>query len=185
MTKNLFSNVTVVVVCFLFQGCYLFQDPRQKNWHNEIGLASSKVIKATVKRVPFIVDRQLVALIGEPDFKLSPFELQELLIEDEPYRKRIMNEVWSDYCLAKRDVAQREVAGSDYAPGTDNWKESEEFNKCSLWLYDETKHFSKPMVWGWGVSEGFVCRIFFVEESNVVGGCPVIFWKPLRSLPQQ
>jgi|GEM_PF-5229310 len=185
MTKNLFTNVTVVVMCFIFQGCYLTQDPRQKDWHNEIGLASSTVTKATVKRAPFIVDKQLVALIGEPDFKLSPLELQEILIEDLTYRETIMNHVWSGYRLVKRDVAQREVAGSDYAPGTDNWKECEEFKKCSLWLYDETQHFGKPMVWGWGVNEGFVCQIFFVEGSNVIGDSSVIFWKPLRSLPHR
>jgi hypothetical protein len=185
MTKNLFTNVIVVAACFLFQGCYHFQDPRQKNWHDEILRASLAVNRATVKKSAFIVDKQLVDFIGEPDFKLSPFELQELLIEDEPYRKKVMDHVRYSYCLAKRDVALREAAGSHYAPVTNNWKECAEFNKCSLWLYDETRHFSKPMVWGLGYNEGFLCKIFFVERSNVIGDSSVIFWKPLRSLPQQ
>ena len=185
MTKKLLTNVILIVACFILQGCYCFQDPRQKDWHKEIGLASSTVIKATIKNVPFIVDKQLVAFIGEPDFKLTPLDLQDLLIEDGTYRKKKMNEIWSDYLLAKRDVAQRDVNGSDYDPGTDNWKECEEFNKCSLWLYDETRHFSKPMVWCWGYNTGFTCCVFFVERSNVIGANWVIFWKPLRSLPHR
>lgn len=185
MIKNLFTNFTLILLFFLLQGCYVFQDPRQKDWHSEIIRASLAVKRATVKNAPFIVDKQLVAFIGEPDFKLSPFELQELLIEDLTYRETIMNHVWSGYRLAKRDVAQRDVNGSDYDPGTDNWKECEEFKKCSLWLYDETRHFSRPMVWGWGVNTGFTCCVFFVEKSNVIGDCPVVFWKPLRSLPHQ
>lgn len=185
MTKKLLTNVILIVVCFILQGCYCFQDPRQKDWHNEIGRASLVVTRVIVKNTPFIVDKQLVALIGEPDFKLSPFELQELLIDDLPYRETVMNHVWSGYCLAKRDLAQREIAGADYDPGTDNWKECEEFKKCSLWLYDETQHFGKSMVWCWGYNTGFTCCVFFVEKSNVIGYSTVIFWKPLRSLPHR
>ena len=132
-----------------------------------------------------MVDRQLAALIGEPDFELSPFELQELLVEDESYRKKVMNEVWSDYCQHKRKLGKLH-----YVPGQDKWKECEEFRKCSLWLYDESKHFTKTLdknCWHrWFCApSGFTCYFFFVEDSNVIDATSVIFWKPLHSLPRE
>lgn len=180
MTKNLFTNIMLVGVCFFLQGCYVFQDSRQKDWHHKIMRASSEVTRVADKRAPFITDKQLVALIGEPDLKVRPLELEKLLVWDDSYRKRIMKEVWSDYCQDKRNQSSFQRA-----PEHDDWKDCEEFKKCSLWLYDESRHFNRPMVWGWGTSAGFMCDFFFVEGHNVIGATLVGFWRPLRPLPSQ
>jgi hypothetical protein len=121
---------------------------------------------------------QIETLIGEPDFKGPPGKLEGLLEGDESYRSKVFTKLWHDYCLAKRKT---DPSGFDCPREPARWRDCGQFNVCSFWLYDESEHFRKPIVWGWGVHVGFSCYCFFVEQGRVVGVSCMTHWRPLNN----
>lgn len=176
--ERAFTNTIIVFLALLYlDGCCGSGQLEQKDWEMKMLNAFFTVDKILNNKYPCLTKEQLVAIVGEPDLQLNPLELQEILINDNLYRKRVMDQLWKDYCRAKKEQPDFHCI-----PGSDRWTMCEEFKKCSLWLYDESNRFSRPIDRGiWCANTGFKAHFFFFEDSKVVGGAPVAFWEPLLS----
>jgi hypothetical protein len=178
MTKDILKNSILAGVSVLFIGCYGLQPRRQKAWHEGVIRVHSEAGLSVSKRADLMSSEQIETLIGEPDFKGPPGKLEGLLEGDESYRSKVFTKLWHDYCLAKRKT---DPSGFDCPREPARWRDCGQFNVCSFWLYDESEHFRKPIVWGWGVHVGFSCYCFFVEQGRVVGVSCMTHWRPLNN----
>lgn len=186
------QSATIMVILLgiatiFLAGCrkYSYEATKQEYWHKDHLRASIVEDQFRTYGAPLLVTEQLITLIREPDYKMTPAELEMHIPEDRPlieglnYREWHMKELWDSY---RRDKEQRQ--GSSKVITAETWRDSPEFNECLLWIYDESLHFSKPLHsddWlhclfcgKWG----FLVYIFFVEDSQVVGQDSIHIYQP-------
>lgn len=165
----------------LLNGCESHH-ARQQDWHNRVGRGLSAVESVARQGTSLLVDEQLIEIIElRPDFKVSPLEFCELYAEDDAYRNRAMNDIWTGYCQVKKQRQQLHCV-----EGPERWQDCEEFKKCGVWVYDESVHFDKPLRsddWLyclWCKKPHFFTVFFFVEQQ-VIGGAYLHHDKPFQT----
>ena len=172
-----------MVSIFGLTGCYDSPEvSRQKQWNEDLTRAETIENQFRYSGAPLLLTEQLITLIGEPDYKMLPAEFEKILPEDAPligglsYREWHMIDLWSSY---RGDKKQRQIYSKIIYVG--KWRDASEFNKCMLWIYDESQHFSKPLhsndwAYCWFCAKPmFTVSIFFVEEIQVVGHHSMIY----------
>lgn len=179
MSKNTLKNIILGATSLILAGCYMLQSPKKMKWHERMFIKVLCPMGQDGHMQPCMEVKELEATAGQPDFKVSPLELEGLLVDEASYRNEVFEELWLTYRQNKKDLLDFHCADE---PG--KWRDCEEFMTCSLLLYDESQHFKKPMVWGWGYRVGFTCRCFFVEQGQVIGSCAVQHWRPLKQAGQ-
>jgi len=176
------QNATITVILlgigvFCFAGCYRSSEIlEQEGWHEDLSRAHTVEYEFRDSGAPLLATEQLITLVGEPDYKITPAEFEERMPEDKPLMEGLsycewhMERLWQSYRRCKK---QRR--GDSKIITAETWRDSPEFNECLLWIYDESLHFSKPLhsndwlhclfcgKWGFSV------EIYFVEDSQVVG----------------
>jgi len=183
------GTITLVLLgvgVFCFAGCnYSYETTKQGYWQNDHLRASIVEGRFRSYGAPLLVTEQLITLIGEPDYKMSPAEFEQRIpkdkrsIEDLSYREWHMRELWESYRRCKEDRR-----GDSKMITGDSWRDSPEFNKCLLLVYDESLHFKKPLHsgdWLYGLfccEPAFWVHIFFSEDSQVVGSHSIETSKP-------
>jgi len=187
---NLNATITIIlsgIAAISLAGCnYSYETTKQGYWHRDHLRASIVEDSFRDRGAPLLVTEQLITLVGEPDYKITPAEFEERMPEDKPlieglsYCEWHMERLWQSYRRCKK---QRR--GDSKIITAETWRDSPEFNECLLWIYDESLHFSKPLhsndwlhclfcgKWGFSV------EIYFVEDSQVVGTHHTYTNKPL------
>jgi len=174
-SKVLYAGITLMTFCL--QGCCPSGPWQQERWHDNILRGTRAVEICRERGSPFLVDKQLVAMVGEPDYKLYPEELELMMTADDSYKESTMTLLYKAYCNIKKKRTGLSIFCKE-----NNWKESESFKRCMLWLYDETIHFSKPLPYcPFCAYDGFVCDFFFLEVSDVIGAIGIPHWKSLET----
>lgn len=179
-SRNRNGNITLVLLgvgVFCFAGCkYSYETTKQGFWEKDHLRASIVEDSFRSRGAPLLVTEQLITLIGEPDYKMTPAEFEGRIPKDKPsienlsYREWHMRELWESYGRCKEDRR-----GDSKMITGDGWRDSQEFNECLLWVYDESLHFKKPLHSGDWLYSLFCCEpafwvhIFFVEDSQIVG----------------
>jgi hypothetical protein len=177
MARNKLLFNSIILMSSYLQGCCPKGPWQQEVWHDDMRRGAFAVGICEARGAPFIVDKQLVALVGEPDYKLYPEELELMMAADDSYKEHTMKRLYEAYCIIQKD---RSDLNNDCKAS--NWRESESFKRCTLWLYDETKHFSKPLPYcSFCADEGFACKFFFLEGSSVIGAAGEHRWKSLAT----
>ena len=169
--------ILLIVSIFGLTGCYDSPEvSRQKLWNESLYKAANVEYQFRDDDASLLLAEQLISLVGEPDYKMLPIEFEKLLPEDEPsieglsYREWHMLEIWNSY---RRDKGQYRFYVKEMYVG--KWRDALDFSKCMLWIYDESLHFKKPLYSGdilycwFCMKPHFTTRIFFIEDSVVVG----------------
>lgn len=128
---------------------------------------------------------ELVPITGKPDIQTSPRLLCDVLLNRFPedmksqftkdQRTDICDGIWGVYCRVKADLAGRDFDDCIKNIG----KDDKEFLDSTLWLFDESKHFDRPMRWGWNKDYGYQCYIFFLDGDTVIASDGFAFWPPI------
>ncbi len=175
--------VTLLGIATIFlTGCnYSYETTKQGYWDRDHLRAS--IVESLFRSygAPLLVTEQLITLIREPDYKMTPAVFEERIPKDKPsiMGEWHMQEVWYSYrrCKGERRDSSEVVTA-------ETWRVSPEFNKCLLWVYDESLHFKKPLHSGNWLrtlccgKPKFSVNIFFVEDSQVVGSHSIGSTKP-------
>ena len=103
--------ILLVVSVFGLTGCY---DPpevfRQKVWNEDLDKAVTIERQFRDYGTPLLLTEQLIALIGEPDYKMFPTEFEKILPDDAPpinglsYSEWHMIDLWCAYRQAKKQL---------------------------------------------------------------------------------
>ncbi len=174
MARRLTSKVLFMLL-LASSGIFGCADPMQLRWH-----ATQTSVAATVGNIArenkdHLLDTvQLEQLLhAAPDFVGTPGELEELLAPEKDYRDRIMYNSFHAY-LQYKGGAFGDLLGDR------SWSAHTGFMECTLWIYDESAHFDRPLP---GCAPlGFSADVFFIEKGKVIGTWPLVGWKPLRTL---
>jgi len=162
-----------------FGGCYLFQTSRQKQWHQDFVSLEARVIGSEGRCARIMSEQELAAHVGSPDGIVSPPELYRLLQQtDQAYASEALSNLWERYAKVKSDL------GSDLTIHSNTgWQSCTAFEAGSLWVYDESKHFNKPIVWGWDTRTGFAAPVFYMEEGHVLFTWTFAWWPQIEYPP--
>jgi len=172
---RIFNEIIILFFPFLLQGCFNPERNKQINWYENTENAYVLVQKTVDNNAPYLFKEQLIAILGEPDFEITALELYNALPKHLSYSEKVMEDVWKAYCGSPLNRS-----GLNYVYQKNRWMENEEFKKCKLLIYDESKHFKKPLNWGFGcANSGFTCHIFYLDDNTIAGATYVTFWKPL------
>jgi hypothetical protein len=173
----LFSTITMLhLICL--SGCSRIPQ-KQLNWDND--LANVKIITSSLseKKEPLLLTNQITALVGKPDYIVTPVEYKELMVAEHSYKERVLSMICEEYCRARRGLPQYDC--SDFCRNG-MWKNNKDFNDCVLWLYDESIHFDKPIsdYYCRHVQPGFICWVLIVKDSKVMAILPISGGNPVR-----
>jgi hypothetical protein len=134
-------------------------------WHTKRLAILGQIMNCSQQ--PCLTSSQLVRSLGEPDSIIKPAELEATLRRfglGGNYLESAVNDTYSEYCRFKEPNPRCMCT-----KGT-TWTLCDAFKNCTLWLYDEAARFQKPIaIYGCIKNEGFVCEIYIVEDSNIVG----------------
>ena len=160
-------------MCYVFiSGCYCQYEKRYKEW-----LEPKHDLLFKLDDI-LITKEQCIHSIGNPDYIISPDEFISRLDFDDHIQETIIPRLVKGYLRAKGDKVNQNRLYSFY--------EDYEFHtNCSLWLYDESKHYKKavkPPMFTMCAYSGFSCFCYYVEDNNVIGGTVFHFWKPLNDI---
>jgi len=167
-------------------GCYWFQDPRQKAWHEQHWIANRRLsaeLREPPARRACVTRADLEKEVGAPDVVTTPEPLNGLLEAQAPETgtrtmepRHIMDLLYTTYRNWHRD-ARIPVSGSCQS----DWMTCPEFMRVELLLYDESLHFKHPMKWGLrGFDAGFTCHIYLAERGCIIKKAGVVFWPTLQ-----
>ncbi len=161
-SRIFYCLISLTFLCL--DGCYDSpQISKQKIWNEKLDTAAKVTNIFRYDNVPLLSTEQLISLVGQPDYKVKPSEFETLLNPniDVSIREYTMNEIWRMYLVFKKNPLLKK----------DKWQNSAEFTDCILWIYDESKHFQKPLPKEFfaGLKPGFNTNIFFFENSNCLG----------------
>jgi len=177
MTVSKVLYAGIILMAFCLQGCCPSGPWQQQMWHDDMRSGTHAVEICRERGAPFLVDKQLVAMVGESDYKLYPEELELMMTADDSDREWTLNQLYQVYCIFKKERSGL----SNYCKES-SWRESESFKQCMLWLYDETVHFNKPLPFcPFCAYDGFVCHFFLLEGSDVIGELKLPLWKSLET----
>jgi hypothetical protein len=133
MLKNICNGILLLTTCCALSGCA--EDCDQISWHDNLRCLEKVVSSLNYHKVERLTTSQFDAAIyvGGPDYKVTPIQLSRLLAEHDPeYSEFIMEELWRFGPWGEQLAAK--------------WSEQEEFLECTIWVYDERKHFSVPIL---------------------------------------
>ena len=180
MSTKLWFLAILAVSCLPY-GCHDPLKQKQQDWHDTM-FKGYLAADRTSKGFPPLAEEQLLAIIDfEPDLKVNPAEFVDLVKDDDPFKSRIMTDIWTDYCQVKRDLGQPVCDAR-----VDRWQDSEDFKQAMLWVYDESYHFRKPFHHGEWLhclfcgDTYFTAHFFFVRQGKVSGAAYLIHDRPLR-----
>lgn len=170
----LLLTLLTIPLFMVANGCYWAQPPAQKQWHSNLWGCHLEVGEVLDKG-HIIQSQWLEERLGTPDYQLEVQELERILLKQKSQHcSRTMDIIWTEYRSLKQQEPKDVKSGS-----AAQRSKCRDFDECLLWLYDESVHFEKPLVWGWNSNLGFSCYAFLLEDSQVVGSTAVEFWDPL------
>jgi len=115
---------------------------------------------------------ELTDELGNPDSIIGPQELYGILSDkDASYADMVLRKLWEAYQRVTPDVSL-DVG----MQGNARWQDCSAFKSGVLWIYDESKHFDKPIVWGWNTRTGFTSIVFYIEEQHVLYTLGFSWW---------
>jgi len=145
----------------------------QRAWGTCVTRVEGASRRLRIRRQEPLTIEHLVALLGPPDYRVTPFQLQELFA-DSRSREEYCQRLW---------CAWRDTVGAPHTELTlDQWRDCEEFVKADVWVYDESVNFTRPMA-GPFLVESFIACFFFVQDCKVVASDVEYCW-PRPALPQ-
>jgi hypothetical protein len=125
---------------------------------------------------------QLQALLGLPDLAGRPEEVVEAIVPE----KVAPGSALRDMYLAYRKWKRGWYIHSGPLPGPDDWRQSSEFSRCDIWVYDESRHFARP--YDCSLLSGhanFMAVMYFIEKGKVLGVRPLGLPRGTIKGPQQ
>jgi hypothetical protein len=187
--KRIYQRCVIVflsigVLTMLTLTCSCQQPSEQRKWHDTIMIGHNKVMDGLVAH-KIINSHELLLITGNPDLQTTPRLLCDVLLNRFPedmkdqfsieHRNKFCNGIWGVYCRAKADLA-----GRDFSDCFNNiGKDDKEFLDSTLWLFDESKHFDRPMRWGWNKDFGYQCYIFSLDGDSIITADGFAFWPPI------
>jgi len=148
----------------------------QRSWHDRLRFATHAVDASTRRAGCLFTDKQLYVMAERPDYRLLPDDLEDRLITDPAHREHIMGELLKEYQTYALRPANRVHASESGVP-----EGSTGFANCWLWMYDESRHFDRPLPSSeWA---GFHCICFYVQQGRVIGATSFAYWPPVETEP--
>ena len=175
-----------VILCCLLGGCNNQVKRNQELWNQRMDRAIIAVDDLVSYGSPAISEEGVIALAGrEPDWKIKATRFAELYSENDPSKKRAMRDVWTAYCIRVHNPCECHCDDGDYG-----WRECEAFKRITLWVYDESKHFRKPLGSNdlleciFCAKPCFLSAFFFVTDGKVIGSAYAVHDLPFRQLDE-
>lgn len=168
-------GVTLFVATWCVSGC-TNDHTNQRMWANRLNFAIHAVDESTKHKGWLFTNAQLCAMAELPDYQLPAKELEDFLVPEPTYRAEVMEKLLKVHQKYALRPANRDRISESNTPGI-----SDDFAGCWLWLYDESRHFDRPLPgteWS-----GLHCIVFFIQGEKVVGVIPVGGWQPLQGEP--
>jgi hypothetical protein len=167
---------------FALYGC---ADPLGQRWQqewrrNKITWAGNTVSELDTRGSPQLSKETLLAMLPSPDFEVTPEKFEEMLINDVQSRAMVMSRLWHEYRSKKYRDWKTGRLQTTTEPVEGSWRESPDFMKTSLWVYNERTHFSHALPHDPLFAPGFYVNCFFVEDSGVVGVTSFICGSPAQ-----
>ncbi len=169
------DSLAIAMIAFLssLSGCQPFQSKHHKAWHDHLHPMFECVLRQQSESATVIARTQLFDELGEPDLTVTPNEIVSYFGTE---ADASVERLWKNYSGVKRNLKSGDSGGNK----GDDWRKCASFLACELVCYDESYHFKKPYLWGWGTNTGFSCFVFYVEDHQVVGTIILHHFKPLR-----
>jgi hypothetical protein len=171
MRKHLIVLLMMLMLSCLLAGCHGYLGEKQDRWHDRVLRGATAVALVARGRAPLLSEEQVLALIrDEPDLKVTPIELGALVQDDDPSKVRTMDDIWRCYFRARRDAGRVERTKE-----MGRWQDSDQFKRSTLWVYEESYHFDKPLHQGewlhclFCAEPTFVAHVFFIENGEFSG----------------
>ncbi len=161
--------------CGAIPGC---RDPEQEYWHYRLGEVRGAVDYISRDHHFSLFDEiQLRELLGEPDVKTGVEELKQLVSTGKVTPENVLEDLRRAYFLYMESESK--------PPGRRNSDEGEDkgFGLCEVWIYDESRHFDKPLYCP-GMRSSFSATVFLIRDGKAVGTRAFSAWKfaaPLAS----
>jgi hypothetical protein len=146
-------------------GCESGGPGGHQQWHHQVARAAQASDQQSARGSMVSVE-DLQAMAGPPDYRMRLGQLQQRMPGSDTYRSRVTGQL----ALGYEDTRQ---AAARSAPGP-----LPELEQCMLWIYDESRHFSKPM--DRNQRSGYYATVFYVFRNAVLGSETLIMWQPLR-----
>ena len=131
--------------------------PGQVSWHDKVYFVVHGVSEIEQSGAARLREDLLLAMLGQPDFKDSVRGFSKLLVvgsrDSIDYRQAIMTRIWQGY---------RRQTGGKAALLT--WSGDSGFLQSQVWLYDERRHFDRPLPHGFG----YQAYYFLLDKEHVV-----------------
>jgi len=160
----------------LVSGCFesYAKTRRHEDWYERIKRGGSAVRQVAELRHlgrPYLTTEQLIHVIRlQPDFEITPVQFMQLFADQDSFRDRCMSVLWMAYCRNKMKLEYEECSAR-----RNDWQSFEAFKSSSLWVYDESVHFEKPLhseefLYCLFCGEAyFVTKVFLVNDRLVIG----------------
>jgi hypothetical protein len=185
--KNKWHRRDLLFVIFIpvfLVGCQQSQvRDDQEKWGGRLGdvyVFNDELIR---HQQPNLTTGQLKVLVGEPDYILSPMTFLEAVNRFKNHECDVLVfYLWQEYGRGKNGgeyVIIHDYKHEKWNEVSRRWRNDPDFLKTSIWIYDETKHFSHPIPEAFGsVPIGFKCFCFVIENSRVMENWVFLSWKP-------
>jgi hypothetical protein len=168
--------IGILLVPVFLAGCFdrYARTQRHRDWDKRVRRGCSAVWQVEdLKSLgrPDLTTEQLIHVIRlKPDFEITPVQFMELFADQDSFRDRCMSLVWMAYCRNKMKLEYEECSAR-----RNDWESFEAFKSSSLWVYDESVHFEKPLhseefLYCLFCGEAyFVTHVFLVDDGLVIG----------------
>jgi len=159
-------------ICLALGGCFYHESAEQRQWWQRQSTVNGMIACCDGNLAPFLMRTQIISVLRKPDLIFKPRELERNLPGDVAYKKKVMNDIWKAYRIAKRHNNSFNCID---VPNF--WESCDDFLNCLLFIYDESMHFKKPSPQC--IKVGFTCYIYIIENEKVIAYTPSAFWEPL------
>lgn len=157
--------VCPAIAIFALTGC---NSPNQRAWHYTLLDARREVNESISHKGVPVQTKQLVTAAGQPDARAPVTSLLDRITWNREYQafvKDRLERVFDNYS-ASAATQPSDARGKPTSMAS-----------CTLWLYDESKHFSRP--YRTSAQVGYAAYFFLVWNSEVIGAEHFVHWRGL------
>jgi len=155
-----------IMLAFLLQvGCV---NQEQQLWNKNLYVVSEAAQKLASRGSNRLTTTQLVALLGEPDYRLA---LGDFLRRAVPTIPKYPN----NYRDFVRSALQNAI---DKQSRLTEQERADLFKRAEYWVYDETKHFATQSYPG----IGYYAWVFVVQDGKIEASTCVFPWHPVSKM---
>jgi hypothetical protein len=153
-------------------------NPAQEAWGRDMAFVGSVAQVLVRGRTAPLDERQLAAIVGVPDYRMTVLEFERLKVASPTWRDKARDALREqhDYFVARRSSPDHQRIPTTRDPGFGGWM---------LFVYDESLRFPQPIRYppfSMGFSSGYHAYLFLVYDGKVIGSTACLFWAPRETM---